>query len=128
MSTDVRPSTSAPAGSPSSPVGTWLLTLVTLGIYWLFWYYKVNKQVKQIDPTIEVKPGMAVVAVTLGSFLIVPPFVSIVKTGSRIAQAQRAAGVTADCSGGVGLVLAFVLGLTPLYYQSKLNTVWAPRG
>lgn len=125
MSTDVRPS--APAGAPSSPVVTWLLTLVTLGIYWLVWYYKVNKQVKAIDPTIEVKPGMAVVAVTLGAFLIVPPFVSIVKTGSRIAQAQRAAGVTADCSGGIGLVLAFVFSLTPLYYQSKLNTVWAPR-
>ncbi|OEJ23658.1 hypothetical protein AR457_03265 [Streptomyces agglomeratus] len=125
MSTDVR--TSAPAGAPSSPVGTWLLTLVTLGIYWLVWYYKVNKQVKAIDPTIEVKPGMAVVAVTFGSLLIVPPFVSIVKTGSRIAQAQRAAGVTSDCSGGVGLLLAFVLGLTPLYYQSKLNTVWADR-
>ncbi|WP_051338445.1 DUF4234 domain-containing protein [Streptomyces flavidovirens] len=126
MSTDVR--TSAPAGAPSSPVVTWLLTLVTLGIYWLVWYYKVNKQVKAIDPTIEVKPGMAVVAVTLGSLLIIPPFVSIVKTGSRIAQAQRAAGVTSDyCSGIVGLLLAFVLGLTPLYYQSKLNTVWADR-
>ncbi len=125
MSTDAR--TSAPAGAPSSPVVTWLLTLVTLGIYWLVWYYKVNKQVKAIDPTIEVKPGMAVVAVTLGSLLIVPPFVSIVKTGSRIAQAQRAAGVTSDCSGVVGLLLAFVLGLTPLYYQSKLNTVWADR-
>ncbi|WP_329119581.1 DUF4234 domain-containing protein [Streptomyces sp. NBC_01465] len=125
MSTDAR--TQAPAGQSSSPVGVWLLTLITFGIYWMVWYYKVNKQVKAVDPTIEVSPGKALLAVTFGCILIVPPFVSIAKTGSRIAQAQRAAGVTPDCSGGVGVLLGFVLGLTPLYYQSKLNTVWDAR-
>jgi hypothetical protein len=122
------PATVQPAGAvepftgrPGSPVASWLLSIVTFGIYYLFWYHRVNKQAKQIDPSIDVSPGMAVVAITFGAFLIVPPFVSIVKTGSRIAQAQRAAGVSADCSGGLGLLLSFVLSLTPFYYQSQLN-------
>ncbi|MEV0090163.1 DUF4234 domain-containing protein [Streptomyces sp. NPDC050738] len=125
MSTDTH--TQAPAGKSSSPVGVWLLTLITFGIYWMVWYYKVNKQVKEIDPTIEVSPGKALLAVTLGSILIVPPFVSVARTGSRIAQAQGAAGVTSDCSGGVGVLLLFVFGLMPLYYQGKLNTIWDAR-
>jgi hypothetical protein len=48
---------------------------------------------------------------------------SYYNTGNRIRNAQRAAGLTASCSGGIGFLLMFVFGLGTLYYQSELNKV-----
>jgi hypothetical protein len=70
-----------------------------------------------------VSPGLALLAVTLGAILVVPAFVSIYKTGQRIADAQRAAGVGASCNGVIGIALVFVLGLYPLYYQAEMNKI-----
>jgi hypothetical protein len=53
----------------------------------------------------------------------VAPLVSYYNTGNRIRNAQRAAGLSTSCSGGVGLLLMFVFGLGTLYYQAELNKV-----
>lgn len=104
----------------------WLLwPLLTLGIYHLVWYFKVNRETYSFDERIEVKPWLSVLAVALGWVLIVPPFVSVHRTGRRIEQMQRSAGLEPTCNAWVGVVLLFVFHLTPLYYQSELNRVWA---
>jgi hypothetical protein len=54
--------------------------------------------------------------------------VSIFKTGARIAQMQAAAGMSATCSGVLGLVASFVFGLHALYYQNELNKIWSHLG
>ena len=68
------------------------------------------------------------VAITLGALIIVPPFVSIYRTGERIGMMQRAAGMQVSCSGLIGLLLSFVVSLHALYYQSELNKIWAHLG
>ncbi|GLY31979.1 hypothetical protein Kisp02_53440 [Kineosporia sp. NBRC 101731] len=60
---------------------------------------------------------------TFGAFVVVPPFVSIYRTGQRIADAQKAAGLPPTCNGVLGLLLIFVFGTFPLYYQSEMNKV-----
>src|SRR5215813_14010383 len=89
--------------------------LITLGIYFFVWYYEVN-------------PAVSVIAVLFGWIIIVPPFVSIYRTGERIAQMQRAAGMEATCLPIVGLLLTFVFHLESLYYQYELNRIWAHYG
>jgi hypothetical protein len=107
----------------------WLVwPLITLGIYHLVWYYKVNREAREFDERIDVRPGMAVVAIALGWILIVPPFVSVYNTGERIARMQRAAGMQPTCNPWIGLILVFVLSLHPLYYQQEMNRVWALYG
>jgi hypothetical protein len=78
---------------------------------------------------IGMSPGMSVLAVTLGAFLIIPPFVSIWDTGKRMQLTQRAANV----HGGSGL-LWFVLHIIPVaslfaavYLQYQLNNAWETR-
>jgi hypothetical protein len=71
---------------------------------------------------------MSVIAVALGWIIIVPPFVSIYRTGERIAAMQRAAGLEPTCLPIVGLLLTFVLHLDSLYYQYELNRIWAHYG
>lgn len=111
-------------GKYRNPLVVWLLLpLVTLGIYSLVWYYKINREARDLG--VQVDPGVSLLAVTLGSFILVPPFVSIFKTGERIAQAQRSAGIAATCSPAVGLLLwMFLFGSGTLYYQSELNKIW----
>lgn len=98
--------------------------LLTLGVYHLVWYFKVNRETHSFDGRIDVKPWVSVMAVALGWVLIVPPFVSVYRTGRRIEQVQRSAGMAPTCNAAVGVALLFVFHLTPLYYQLELNRVW----
>lgn len=108
---------------------TWLIwPLITLGVYHFVWYYKINREARDFDENIDVKPDLALLAVLIGWIIIVPPFVSIYRTGERIGQMQEDAGMERSCSGVIGLVLAFFASLYSLYYQYELNRIWARLG
>lgn len=108
---------------------TWLIwPLITLGIYHFVWYYKINREARDFDENIDVQPELSLLAVLIGWIIIVPPFVSIYRTGERIAQMQEDAGMERSCSGVIGLVLAFFAGLYSLYYQYELNRIWTRLG
>jgi hypothetical protein len=130
---EVAPVTApTPIGQPSgrqigkvrSPVGGWFLALITFGIYALVWYYKINKELRDYDSSIVVKPGLAL----LSLFVPIVGLVSIYNTGKRIQQAQTVAGITPEASGLLGLVLYFVFGLWLPYYNSNNNKVWRAEG
>jgi hypothetical protein len=106
-------------------LAVWIgLPLITLGIYGLVWYYKINNETR-FNPSTRVNPLGSLLAITLGSVLVVPPYVSVYRTGQRIAAAQAAAGLPATCSGGLGLLLIFVFGTHSLYYQAEMNKITA---
>ena len=44
-------------GKTRNPWGVWLIALITLGVYFFVWYYKVNRELRDYDPDIEVEPG-----------------------------------------------------------------------
>ncbi|NYI04140.1 DUF4234 domain-containing protein [Allostreptomyces psammosilenae] len=121
------PVAAGPIGKVRNPFAVWLLSCITLGIYQMVWYYRINRELRDFAG-VQVAPGRAVLAITIGGFVLVPPFVSIANTGGRIARAQEFAGVQQRCSGGVGVLLLFVLSLTSVYYQSQLNDLWRSRG
>jgi hypothetical protein len=113
-----------------NPWAVLLFTVITLGVYYLVWYYKINREMsdwgEQNHVDIGMSPGMSVLAVTLGGILIIPPFVSIWGTGKRMQLTQRAANV----HGGSGL-LWFVMHIIPMvslfarvYLQYQLNQAW----
>lgn len=131
MSNPYYPPAPAYSGQPASGqamkrrniFAAWLLPFVTLGIYQLVWYYRINRELRDFNPRQQVDPWISLLAVTFGGFLIIPPFVSTFRTGKRIRAAQSAAGVIPKCSPGVGLVLSFFFGLFALYYQNELNRI-----
>ena len=109
-------------GKTRNPWGVWLLGLTI--IYPLIWYFKINRELRDFDPTIDVQPGLAVLAITLGALplvLFIPAILSYVHTSSRIQKAQKLAGSVKRCSA----LLAFLcVGFAPVYIQSQLNKVW----
>src|ERR1700728_4148205 len=110
----------------------WLVWLVwpfiTLGIYHLVWWYKINREARDFDETIKVDPVLSLLALVPGAVIIIPPFVTVYRTGERIGQMQEDAGMGRSCNGWIGLVLSFFLSLHVLYYQSELNHIWAGLG
>jgi hypothetical protein len=114
--------TEAPLPKRRNIFAVWLgLPIITLGIYSLVWYYKINKETR-FNPRANVSPLGSLVAATLGGILIIPPFVSVYRTGERIGDAQRVAGIQRSCSGAIGVLLAF-FGFFPLYYQHEMNKI-----
>lgn len=106
-----------------NPWGTFLLSLITLGIYYLVWYYKINREMR--DYGVENSPGVALLAVTFGVVLIVPPYVSYYKTADRILKSQVRSGTSERIVPVVGLLLLIFFGVFALpYYQSQLNKAW----
>ena len=103
------------------------LSLITFGIYYIVWYYKVNRELRDIG-RIDVSPGVALLAITLGAFLIIPPFVSMWRFFKRIQRAQEAAGVEQPISHVMGFVLYLVavilLPVETWYAQYHLNRLW----
>lgn len=120
------------------PWGAFFLVIITLGIYYLFWYYFVNRELRDFgrasaasgESRINVNPWISLLAVTLGWLLIIPPFVSMFRTFSRIRTAQDTADVGPKASPGIGLLLFFIaLIFFPVevpYAQINLNRVWRP--
>ena len=107
------------------PVGVWLgLPLITLFIYYFVWYYKINNEARRYLRDPSIRPGISLLAVTLGAFIIVPPFVSIYRTAERVRRMQTNAQIPDRCEPWIALLLAFVYGLHILYLQIQLNTVW----
>jgi hypothetical protein len=95
-------------------------------VYPLIWYFKVNKELRDFDPSINVQPGMSVVAITFGTLLVgIPPIVSWVRTTSRVQQAQKLSGSSKRCSALLS-ILCLIFGV--VYVQSQLNSVWAQFG
>jgi hypothetical protein len=111
-------------------VGVW--SLVTLGIYALYWIYQTAKHLRDYGNSkgrdLGQSPGMTLLAVTLGAFIIVPALVAIYRQAKRIQQAQHLAGVQ-PMNGWIALVLYLVVApVFWAYEQSELNKAWAAEG
>ncbi|HEX8159699.1 MAG TPA: DUF4234 domain-containing protein [Solirubrobacteraceae bacterium] len=116
------------------PVGVFALTFLTLGIYYFVWYYKVNREMRDLgratnqEERLGRSPFHSLLAITLGWLVLVPPFVSVYRTFKRIGAAQEVAGTSERVNVSLGFIF-YVLGLfffpiEMIYAQSELNRVW----
>ncbi len=71
------------------PLGVLGLSFITIGIYWLYWYYTINDEIRRSEKDDSVRPGIALLAVTLGWFIIVPPFISVYNTSKHIVRMEE---------------------------------------
>jgi pSer/pThr/pTyr-binding forkhead associated (FHA) protein len=62
--------------------------------YALVWYYRLCKEIGEWSQgRIDTNPALSTVAVSIGAYVIVPPFVSYTGTAARIRQCQQMAGL-----------------------------------
>ena len=116
-------------GKIRHPFGVLGLSIITLGIYWWVWYYKLNKELADIGRAHDTEecgtsPGTSLLAVTLGVFIIVPPFVSIYKSWVRKRNAARLVGAEEGLEPWIGWLLMVVVSLIgSIVFQYEMNKV-----
>jgi hypothetical protein len=113
-----------------SPLGVVGLSLITLGIYYLYWYFQVNNELSNLGESrgteeLGTAPTKSLLAMVPGFILIVPPFVSLFHTCQRINRGQHLTGEGVGLNPVLGFVLSVLLGPVGMFLmQGSLNHIW----
>jgi Domain of unknown function (DUF4234) len=111
-----------------SPWAVALLPIVTLGIYHLVWWYKINKELKAYGEAkgydLGQNPTNSALALFPGLFIIIPPLVTYWRGTKRVQGASKIAN-REPASGWIALILYLLLPIGfAAYLQVSLNDVW----
>jgi hypothetical protein len=119
------------------PVAVVVLSLITIGIYYLYWWYQINREMKDLGEArgqdgLGEKPINSLLAFFPGGLIIVPPYVSLYNGVKRMQRAQEVTTGDVSLNGWIVLILLlasyFTAGISglivPGYIQSEMNKVW----
>ena len=112
-----------------NPILVVVFTVITLGIYQVFWWYYANRELADYGRargTNELgdNPTKSTLALFPGALIVVPAIWTMVTTFKRVQAAQRLTGQT-PINGWLGLVIVLVISPVLVgYMQSGLNSAW----
>jgi hypothetical protein len=126
----------AGAGSTAkvrSPIWVAVWSILTLGIYVVFWWYFINREMAdygRAQGTSELgdSPGKSTLALFPGALIIVPAIWTTVTTFQRVQKGQQMVGQS-PLNGWIGVLLYVVI--SPVFFaymQSGLNAMWKAGG
>jgi Domain of unknown function (DUF4234) len=112
-----------------NPLGVVGLSIITIGIYYIFWWYFINREMRDFgharNTDLGQSPGNSVLALTLGALIIVPAIVTLWRTSDRVQRSQETAGVERPASGPIIFILLLIIGPVGIWYaQNELNKAW----
>ena len=112
-----------------NPLGVLLLSVITLGIYFFVWYYKINGELRRSENDQTISPIRSLMAMTFGWLLIVPPFIAMYNTAKHVQAMETRRGIlqTLEPSLTIALLVAFSFG-NGVYVQEHLNRAWGGVG
>jgi hypothetical protein len=134
MADEIQIQGSGEVGKTRHPLGILGLMLITIGIYFFFWYYKVNKELAAVGKSRGTdecgdNPTTSLLAMFPGALIIVPPYVSFFNANKRLNAAQRLTGEPEGLSPVLMLVLYFVFSPIAIFlFQQNLNKVLEAQG
>jgi uncharacterized protein DUF4234 len=109
-----------------SPLGVLLLCIVTFGIYYFYWYYQLNDELRRLERDESISPARSLMAVLFGWIIIVPPFIALYNTAQHIKAIERRRGLQPVIEPVLVVVFQLLLGIVnPPYVQSHQNEVLA---
>lgn len=113
--------TNEPLGKRRNPIVVVLLSFITVGIYFLYWYGMINAEMRRHDPRIQVNPALAVLA----QFVPIVNLISGYNTSERVRRLEIADGISHQISPVLSLLFMIFLGIGyPIQVQMHLNAQW----
>ena len=112
-----------------NPILVVVFTIITLGIYQVFWWYYTNREMADYGRArgtgeLGDNPTKSTLALFPGALIVVPAIWTTVTTFQRVQAAQRLNGKT-PINGWLGLVIFLVISPVLVgYMQSGLNSAW----
>jgi hypothetical protein len=136
MADQVNINGSASIAKVRHPVAVPVLILFTLGIYGIYWWYQVNREMRDLGRTRNAvglgdNPTTSALALFPGILIIVPPFFSLYNGVGRAKRAQEVTLGNMSLNGWIvlglivgGFIVPFLGLVTYGYLQTELNKVW----
>jgi uncharacterized protein DUF4234 len=129
MAEEVQIAGTSSTAKVRNPLGTVGLSFITIGVYYLFWWYFINREMRDLGRARNVdlgqNPTNSVLALFPGSIVIVPGLVTLWTTSARIENSQETVGIDRRASGPIIFILLLLIGPVGIWYaQSELNKVW----
>lgn len=115
-------------GEKREPVTVILLSLVTCGIYAIWWYYTMATEIKNSLGREDLNPGMDLLLmfVTCGIWGIIAFYYKYPKL---MVDMQQRVGLPVNDISTMTLIFAFVFGPVSIFMiQDQLNTIWNAAG
>ena len=111
-----------------NPWAVALLPIITLGIYHLVWWYRINKEMKAFGESrgydLGRNPTNSLLALFPGGIIIIPALITYWK-GTKRVQGTAALANREPVNGWIVLILYLFIGIArPAYLQVSLNGVW----
>jgi hypothetical protein len=110
-----------PIGKIRSPWGVWWLSFLTLGIYYLVWYVKLNKEIaRAAGPDIQVQTF----GLWFSQCVPIAYWISLAHTAERLKTAQHRNGTAPTASAGMAILGTFWFISQTRYLQRRANALW----
>jgi hypothetical protein len=111
-----------------SPWAVALLPIITLGIYHLVWWYRINRELRDYGRAkgydLGQNPTASLLALFPGGIIIVPALISYWRGTKRVQAAARVGG-TEPPNGWIALILYLLISIGFFaYLQVCLNELW----
>ena len=72
-----------------NPLGVLGLSFITLGIYFFYWYYQVNDELRRFERDETISPMRSLMAIIFGWIIIVPPFIAMYNTAKHVQAVEQ---------------------------------------
>ena len=107
------------------PLGVLGLTFLTLGVYFLYWYFKINDELRRALDDQSISPTRSLMAMIFGWLLIVPPFIAMYNTANHVRAVEDRLGIQPALEPALVIVIMLLLSFgNGLYIQEHLNRIW----
>jgi hypothetical protein len=108
-----------------NPLGVLGLSFITFGIYFLYWYYKVNDELRRFEHDETISPTRSLMAMIFGWLIIVPPFIAMYNTATHVRKIEERMGIQPQLEPALAIVIMLFLGIgNGIYIQEHLNRIW----
>lgn len=110
-----------PIGKVRSPWSVWWLCYLTLGIYYLVWYVKLNKELaRAAGPDVQVQSF----GLWFSQCVPIAYWISLAHTTERLNTAQHRNGTAPTASAGMAILGTFWFISQTRYLQRRANSLW----
>jgi Domain of unknown function (DUF4234) len=108
-----------------NPLGVLGLSFITIGIYFFYWYWKINDELSSFEHDDSISPTRSLMAILFGWIIIVPPFIAIYNTAKHVQADEQRLGVQPQLEPALAIVFLLLFSIANgLYIQEHLNRLW----
>ena len=107
------------------PLGVLGLSFITLGIYFFYWYYKVNEEIQRLEHDESISPVRSLMAILFGWIIIVPPFIAMYNTAKHVRTIEERLSMPSQLEPALVIIIMLLFSIANgLYIQEHLNRIW----